>query len=592
MTEKASQTKEGTWRNRIVGYGEEDPGMLVANPKNWRVHPKVQQDALNGVLRDVGVVQNIIVNRTTGHVVDGHLRVALAIREKHPSIPVTYLELSEAEEAEVLATLDPLSAMAATDKDQLDALLRDVSTADANVMSMLASLGERKSLDRSVLLSDIFELVVACSDEDDLHMQFSRMTEEGRSCRTLMLAKSKRPIEHGRSADMDLPGHVEIIRRSDVPESWRTARVKGLFDLPSATSREFRLSMDLDLSGSDWGIGVITGASGSGKSQLARELYGNVIEPESMRWSASSILDDFREDLSVDEITSALTAVGFSSTPNWLCPYSVLSLGERFRVVVARALVEADADHPLVIDEFTSVVDRIVAKVCATAIAKAVRLRSQRMVAVTCHRDVIPWLNPDWVIDLDTRRCLPRSIESRPSIILRLYPAQRDAWGMFRHAHYLSGDLHKSSQCWVASVELDDRIERMAAFLAYLPALGMAGWKRQHRVVVLPDFQGIGVGSQLQDMAAERVWEQDHRRVRATGSSPAMISHRRGHPEAWKLVSKPQIVKRSYSALNGPRGVRNSAGRLTTSWEYIPQSLRESESQSDQVDAGQILVGV
>ena len=134
------------WANRIVGYGEEAPDQLLANPKNWRIHPKPQQDALSGVLHEVGVVQNILVNRTTGNVVDGHLRVALAISENQPLIPVTYVELSEAEEAEILATLDPLAAMAATDKDQLEALLREVASGDDAVTAMLADLAAKSGL--------------------------------------------------------------------------------------------------------------------------------------------------------------------------------------------------------------------------------------------------------------------------------------------------------------------------------------------------------------------------------------------------------------------------------------------------------------
>ena len=135
------------WVNRIVGYGEEAPDQLLANPKNWRIHPKPQQDALSGVLHEVGVVQNILVNRTTGNVVDGHLRVALAISENQPLIPVTYVELSEAEEAEILATLDPLAAMAATDKDQLEALLREVSSGDDAVTAMLADMAAKSGID-------------------------------------------------------------------------------------------------------------------------------------------------------------------------------------------------------------------------------------------------------------------------------------------------------------------------------------------------------------------------------------------------------------------------------------------------------------
>ena len=135
------------WRNRIIGHGEEAPDQLLANPANWRVHPKQQQDALAGVLDDVGWVQDIIVNRRSGHVVDGHLRVSLAISRNEKSVPVVYVDLDEREEALVLATIDPLSAMAATDKEQLDSLLRDVATGEAAVQAMLSELAEKSGLD-------------------------------------------------------------------------------------------------------------------------------------------------------------------------------------------------------------------------------------------------------------------------------------------------------------------------------------------------------------------------------------------------------------------------------------------------------------
>lgn len=130
------------WQNRIVGHGEEAPDQLLANPANWRIHPKGQQDALAGVLNEVGWVQDIIVNKRSGHVVDGHLRVSLAISRNEASVPVVYVDLDEREEALVLATIDPLSAMAATDKEQLDALLRDVATGEAAVQAMLGKLAQ------------------------------------------------------------------------------------------------------------------------------------------------------------------------------------------------------------------------------------------------------------------------------------------------------------------------------------------------------------------------------------------------------------------------------------------------------------------
>lgn len=151
------QNGKPAWVNRIVGYGEEDPEQLLASEKNWRIHPLPQQKALAGVLSEIGIVQNIIVNKRSAEawgrdqnvetLVDGHLRVSLALSAGQPTIPITYVDLTPAEEAEVLATIDPLSAMAATDKAKLDELLREVSSSDAAVQAMLAELAKKNGLD-------------------------------------------------------------------------------------------------------------------------------------------------------------------------------------------------------------------------------------------------------------------------------------------------------------------------------------------------------------------------------------------------------------------------------------------------------------
>ena len=128
------------WRNRITGHGEEAPDQLLANPRNWRIHPKEQQDALSGLLDQVGWVQDVIVNRTTGHVVDGHLRVSLAISRQEQTIPVVYVELSPDEEGLVLAAIDPIAAMAATDDEALRMLLADVVVESQALQTMLSGV--------------------------------------------------------------------------------------------------------------------------------------------------------------------------------------------------------------------------------------------------------------------------------------------------------------------------------------------------------------------------------------------------------------------------------------------------------------------
>lgn len=139
---------KGQWANRISGYGEESPEQLLASPKNWRIHPSNQKEALTGVLRTIGWVTEVMVNRTTGVVVDGHARVAVALAEGQPTVPVRYVELTPEEESVILATFDTIAALAGTDKEQLAALLREVSVTDVGVQALLDGLVLEHGLDR------------------------------------------------------------------------------------------------------------------------------------------------------------------------------------------------------------------------------------------------------------------------------------------------------------------------------------------------------------------------------------------------------------------------------------------------------------
>ena len=130
----------GQWRSRIIGTGSEAPERLAANPLNWRLHPKRQQEALAGSLDTVGWVQQVLVNQRTGYLVDGHARVALALARHEPSVPVLYVDLSPEEERLVLATLDPIGALATPNGEGLRDLLAQVSVADAGLQALLDGL--------------------------------------------------------------------------------------------------------------------------------------------------------------------------------------------------------------------------------------------------------------------------------------------------------------------------------------------------------------------------------------------------------------------------------------------------------------------
>lgn len=170
----------------------------------------------------------------------------------------------------------------------------------------------------------------------------------------------------------------------------------GSYDLQSnAVEEHFEGSIDLP---EKWNIGLIVGRSGSGKTTIAKELFSDALI-EKYDYTHESILDDMPKDASVKDIALALTSVGFASPPSWLKPYNVLSNGEKMRCDIARGILEKR--EVFAFDEFTSVVDRTVAKVSSFAIQKALRRKNRKFIAITCHYDVEDWLMPDWVFNTD-----------------------------------------------------------------------------------------------------------------------------------------------------------------------------------------------
>lgn len=188
-----------------------------------------------------------------------------------------------------------------------------------------------------------------------------------------------------------------IVRTTEADKTFRVASIIGKFDLQSDVITE-KFSGDIDLP-EKWQIGIIVGKSGTGKTTIAKELF-NDSYITSFNYGSKSIIDEMPSDKTVDEITKAFNSVGFSSPPSWLKPYDVLSNGEKMRVDLAYSLLQ-DRDL-IVFDEFTSVVDRNVAKIGSHAIQKAIRRTDKKFIAVGCHFDIIDWLEPDWVFETDT----------------------------------------------------------------------------------------------------------------------------------------------------------------------------------------------
>jgi len=141
-------------KNRIVGSGDEPVDAILYNPDNWRIHPKFQQDSLLAVLKDIGFVQNIVINQRTGNLVDGHLRCQLAAREGLETIPAVYIDVSKEEEQLLLTSLDPIASMARVDKEKLTELIGRIETESEDVAKLLDEIATRSRLEKTLRTDD------------------------------------------------------------------------------------------------------------------------------------------------------------------------------------------------------------------------------------------------------------------------------------------------------------------------------------------------------------------------------------------------------------------------------------------------------
>lgn len=297
--------------------------------------------------------------------------------------------------------------------------------------------------------------------------------------------------------------HVEIRHTCEDFNSYRAARVKSLFNAEDGAS--FELDADLPIDGDDWSVGLIVGPSGSGKTSLGRRVLGPEAFYEGEGWPRDApIVDAISPGGDFNDVTGALAAVGLGDVPCWLRPYHVLSNGQQFRADLARVAAEAKAGtrRDVVIDEFTSVVDRQIAKIGAQAFAKAWRRTGGKAVLLSCHYDIAEWLEPDWVFDTGTARFSdyrsPRDRLQRPTLELHVQQTDASYWPLFKPHYYLDLPLPIAASYYVGTVDGEP-----VCHLAVSPKFETR-YYRATRLVVMPEWQGAGVGTRFLNHVCQR----------------------------------------------------------------------------------------
>lgn len=281
-------------------------------------------------------------------------------------------------------------------------------------------------------------------------------------------------------------------------------------------------------------IGLIIGSSGSGKSTILKS-FG---EEKTFDWDRDKAICSHFAD--PDDAIDKLTATGLNSIPSMLKPYHVLSNGEKYRAMVARTL-----ESGCIIDEFTSVVDRNVAKSMSVSIRKYVEKKGlENIVLASCHKDIVDWVDPDWVFDLDTNTLVTRGLLRQfPEVKLEIIEVdareKKSLWEVFKKYHYLSAEMNSASRCYAGVFN-----GQIVAFSANLCLPGRIpplypddnrGKFRESRLVVLPDFQGLGIGTRFSNAIGDIFLENGYRYFSKTAH--IRMGEYRQKNELWRPTS-------------------------------------------------------
>lgn len=362
---------------------------------------------------------------------------------------------------------------------------------------------------------------------------------------------------------------IDITVRSELARSMRVRQVSAMFDVPAQDKCEVHWEGDFPFDAESWNVGLIVGPSGSGKSTIAGQVFGKAPE---LAWRSGSVVDDFDPKLSVDAIADVCSAVGFNTIPAWLRPHAVLSNGEKFRVELARRLLELP--DPIVVDEFTSVVDRQVAQIGSHAVQKYVRKHGRKFVAVSCHHDILDWLQPDWVLEAATMSFTRRRLQRRPSVNVTIGRVPRAAWRMFSPFHYLTAELHTAARCfglWANGT--------LASFVGVLhrPHAESRGIWAVSRLVT-PDWQGLGLAMVLVDKLGA-AYKGAGLRLRTYPAHPSLIRAFDRSPW-WRMTQKPgNGIGSSNTHSRRKKFTGHFGGRPNAVFEYCGAAMDAKEAQ-------------
>ena len=365
---------------------------------------------------------------------------------------------------------------------------------------------------------------------------------------------------------------ADVVVSSVIPSTLRVRQLSAVFDVPLTERSQLEWHVVMPYEEKPWNVGLITGPSGSGKTLIAKKLFGEDAL-ETYSWDDRPVIDNFSESYSIEQITEMCQAVGFNTIPAWMRPYRVLSNGEQFRVNMARTLLERDGI--IAVDEFTSVVDRQVAKIVSYAVQKRVRKNDRQFIAVSCHDDIIEWLQSDWVYETGSNAFSWRSLRRRPAIEVAITRVPYRYWSIFAPYHYLTAELHKAAKCFVLSIE-----EKPAVFggVLYRPRTSRQGQDIYglSRLVTLPDYQGLGLAFVLTDTLGAAYKALGFRYHNYPAHPPFIRSFARS--PKWSCIKSPGFNSSQRGKTSSVRHWKQGSRQCAT-FVYIGESMEPEKAR-------------
>jgi ABC-type lipoprotein export system ATPase subunit/GNAT superfamily N-acetyltransferase len=321
----------------------------------------------------------------------------------------------------------------------------------------------------------------------------------------------------------------KIDLKSEIINDKYTKYVYESYDIQNKEFTKFEISHQLEnLDSFDWNIIVVFGGSGSGKSSILKSI-GKINEVHFD--NSISLISNFNW-LDPKDATHLLTSMGLSSVPTWLRKFNELSNGEQYRATIAYLIGKANDNEIVLIDEFTSVVNRDVAKSMSFAIQKYIRRNNKKVIFASCHYDIFEWLMPDYILSTEKGGTLERGEwlrQGKPQIELSVHRCKPKIWDLFKKHHYLTQEVNEAYVFLL--FELNDK-PIATCVIGYHSGYNIKPSFRESRLVVLPDYQGMGIGSKISEFVGG-VLKQNNYNYYTKTTNPALGEYRNKKQNDW-----------------------------------------------------------